>query len=172
MEDSPRAAREALIIVHLCSLDSFTWHNGRRAAAQLADALIRKISAYDGLIVVLNQSWPLTGYSGARLAAIDALLVASRVVWLAHDEEIDDWDASMLCLGERLRRRGITRLTLGGLEVTPDDASGCVNEVRRQLAAQGFACQIDPTLCGWYADEAAGNGACERCRLATSLALE
>jgi hypothetical protein len=99
--------RDTLVIVHLSSLDSFTWQCGKRAAAHLAEA-------------------------------------------------VDDWDESISRLGSLLRKLGVGRLALGGLEAPPNEDMGCVNEVKRQLQAQGFACRVDPSLCEWYRDGAAG----------------
>lgn len=143
---------EALLIVHLSSLDSFSWHNGKRAAAELADALIGKVRTFDGLIVVMHQPWPLTVHTGPRLTVNAALAAASRVVWFAHDEERDDWTESMQRLGACMRGEQVTHVALGGFEASADEAAGCVNEVRRQLEAQGFTCRVEPALCGWYGE--------------------
>jgi len=145
--------QEALLIVHLSSIDSFAWHFGGPASDQLATALITTIRAYGELIVVLDQCWPLTPQSGPRRAVIAALNRSACVAWFAHDEQTDDWDASMQRLGALLRRKHVAHLTLGGFEASADEATGCVNEVRRQLDAQGFRCQIDPALCGWFSKE-------------------
>jgi hypothetical protein len=153
-QSSPKP--DALVIVHLSSLDSYTWHCGIGPATRLADALADELAAFGGLVVVLDQRWPLTLQSGARLKVLDALRAHRRVTWFPHDEQADDWDASMSRLGALLRKRGVRCLVLGGLEAPPGVDTGCVNEVKRQLDAHGFVCRVDRALCGWYRDELAG----------------
>ena len=124
--------------------------------SRLADAIADELAAFGGLVVVLDQRWPLTLQSGARLKVLDALQAHRRVTWFPHDEQADDWDASMSRLGALLRKRGVRCLVLGGLEAPPGVDTGCVNEVKRQLDAHGFVCRVDRALCGWYRDELAG----------------
>ena len=95
MGDHSSPKPDALVIVHLSSLDSYTWHCGIGPATRLADALADELAAFGGLVVVLDQRWPLTLQSGARLKVLNALRAHRRVTWFPHDEQADDWDESM-----------------------------------------------------------------------------
>ncbi len=149
------ARREALLVVHLSSLDSYTFEKGDAQGAWLAEEMESAIKAYPGLIVVTDQEWDLIGKCQPRMVVVEALQSRARVIRFHHDEDTDEWDEAMQRLGHLLRGHGITHLILGGVWASADDAEdseGCVNETCRQLEKQGFFCSINKTITGMIED--------------------
>ena len=144
------AAKEALLIVHLSSLDSYVWECGIELSERLCDALIRTITMYPGPLVITDPGHALIGKeSRPRASVLEWVRRRGQVTWFAHDEEADDWDEPMQRLGQLLRSLGITHVRIGGVWATENGRHGCVNETLKYLAAQGFVCWMDADLCGF-----------------------
>jgi len=146
--------KEALLIVHLSSLDSFTWECGMEKGNALADQLILALRACTGPIVLIDPRWPLLGStSRPRSRVLEWVSAASRVVRFAHDEQIEGWERPMNQLGHLLRDLDVTHLRIGGVWATEHGVHGCVNETMKQLTKQGFTCSMDPSICGFEGND-------------------
>lgn len=142
--------KEALLIVHLSSLDSYTWECGMEKGDALADQLILALRTCTGPIVLTDQRWPLLGStSRPRSRVLAWVRITSRVVWFAHDEESEGWERPMHQLGSLLRALNVTHLRIGGVWATEHGLHGCVNQTMKQLTKQGFTCTMDPSICGF-----------------------
>ena len=142
--------KEALLIVHLSSLDSYSWECGEEASVRLGGALQEAIAGYWGPIVITDPGHALIGReSRPRAEVLEHLQQRGQVVWFAHDEEAEDWDEPMQRLGQILSAMGITHPRIGGIWATENGRHGCVNETMRHLLNQGFVCRMDAAICGF-----------------------
>lgn len=140
---------EALLIVHLSSLDAYTDANGQEQGMLLGSTIAHVITTYPACIFVTDQEWEFLGRQcQPRQIVEEALHEHSQVIRFHHDESEDDWEEAMGRLGALLRARGIERLTIGGTWASEDGPEGCVNETERLLKRQGFLCTIDTSICG------------------------
>ena len=145
--------REALLLVHLSSLDSYTDEKGQAQGEWLGMELAQAIRTYPGPIFVTDQGWEYIGkHCQPRRFVEAALREHSCSVKFYHDETLHEWDAAMQELGELLRSYGISHLVIGGTWASSDNSEGCVNETRNLLEQQGFSCSIDETICGMIED--------------------
>jgi hypothetical protein len=138
----------ALVIVHLSSLDAFTWTVGADTGAALASSLVQAIKQHRGAIYVIDQKWPLRGAAEQRpRRAVLAALARRKHVTLPFDEATASWDWFLPRLRGRLRRDGVTRVVLGGIWWTKHGRSGCVNATHRYLRAD-FDVTLDTNIVG------------------------
>ena len=144
------AVQEALLIVHLSSLDSYVWECGEEAGARLCDTLQDAITMYPGPLVITDPGHALIGKeSRPRASVLECVQRRGQVTWFAHDEETEGWDDPMQRLGQLLRSLDITHVRIGGVWATENGRHGCVNETLKYLAAQGFICWMDADICGF-----------------------
>lgn len=144
----------ALLIMDISSLDSYTDLKGASAGEELSFVLLDAILKHAGPVLLTDQEWEDMGrVSRPRMALEEGLKSRRDIVRFHFDEDIQDWEEAMRSLGKLLRDHRVTHVILGGLWATPDDSSGGVNEAKRQLQQQGFACSIDFSLCGMEEDE-------------------
>jgi hypothetical protein len=154
MEELNNGSLQALVIVHLSSLDAFTYEYGFANGAEVACQLTFAIQAHAGLVVVLDQGWPFNGEtSDPRQLVLKTLEKHPQVIWFSHSEDtpvdFDPWDQPMQQLGNLLHDHGITSVILGGCFASKDDTQGCVNATQKALEMQRFVCQIDEDLCAF-----------------------
>lgn len=143
------AENEALILIHLSSLDGYTWECGGEAGEALASNLIAALPFYPGPIVVVDPQRRLIGKESApRAQVLECLQGLPQAQWFPHDEITDGWDRPMERLRQSLLKQNITHLHIGGVWATQNGARGCVNEAMRHLR-QHFACYLDRSLCGF-----------------------
>lgn len=142
----------ALVIVHLSSLDAFAAECGKPEARALADAIV--YAAKDALragrrVYVIDQFWsgPIRDPAAAVLRQIGA-------AFLRFDEQQASWGWFLPRLRGRLRRDGVTRVTIGGLWFDPNLKTGCATEVYRYLREQ-MPTTVDEDIvgCGCFEDE-------------------
>ena len=126
---------EALVIVHLSSLDAYTAERGFDDGESLAWNLSQAILDHDGPVVVIDQEWPLEGRESrpreSVLAEIDP--VADKVLWLDFDEAEESWKDFLPSLKETLDSFGVTKVTVGGFWFDPSLKSGCASTVYAYL---------------------------------------
>ena len=144
---------QALLIVHLSTLDAYVWEYGAEKGHRLAEALRVSFSS-PGPLIITDEGAPLLGKeSQARKAILESLQGRAQVTWFAHDDIEGDWEVPMQRLGQVLRDQGLTHLRIGGVFATRDGSRGCVNETMKWLAKQGFYCTLDAALCGFEEEE-------------------
>ena len=140
---------EALILIHLSSLDSYTWECGGEAGNALASNFITALTFYSGPIVVVDPQHRLIGKESApRAQVLECLHYLPQVQWFSHNEITDGWERPMEQLWQSLLKQSITHLHIGGVWATRNGVRGCVNEAMRHFQ-QHFACHMDRSLCGF-----------------------
>lgn len=130
---------EALIIVHLSSLDAYTalMHDVRGHFAdgeQLGLELTKAILEHPGPVYIIDQGWDLgRRESRPREELLKAIKPRKDIRWISFDENISDWDDFLPYFRRRLRREGITSAILGGVWYEENSESGCVTQVLQDL---------------------------------------
>lgn len=145
---------EALLLVHLSSLDAFTDQN-RLAGNYLGQRIRDAIDAWpvERLLFLIDQEWE---YRGAQSTPRKYVMekVGQRSSFLLHFDEADgNWEEAMDHLAGLLHQHQVTQVVLGGVWATYDGSSGCVNEAQRQLERRGVPCRLDYDICGMESDE-------------------
>jgi hypothetical protein len=130
---------EALIIVHLSSLDAYTslLHDVMGNSAhgeELGQELAKAILEHPGPVYIIDQGWDLgRRESRPREEVLKAIKVREDIKWLSFDEDVSDWEDFLPYFKRRLRREGVTSAILGGVWYAVDEESGCVTRVLQDL---------------------------------------
>jgi len=146
--------KEALVIVHLSSLDSYT-HTAKEAGDKslgdlLADALIEEIRKHKGPVYIVDQGWdPDRPESAPRLRVLNSL--KRKVTWIHFDEADQDWDDFDRDVFRILERDGVDRVVLAGIWYRKDLSSGCVTEAYFRLQKR-FPTRVNERICGLEED--------------------
>jgi hypothetical protein len=146
-----RYAKEALVVVHPSSIDSFFWHAreargapwARDECENLADEIVRAAGAHP-VVAVIDQGWD----GDCAEALRSRLRELPSTIWIAHDEDADGWDALRASLPAILRDAGAASAKLAGFWF-----DGCVRAVAEILQQAGMPARIDSDLCGHELDE-------------------
>jgi len=147
---------QALVLVHISSLDTLTWLTNEAQALERAQAMGGAVTAHAGPVIILDQSWPTTGDSAARQWFYTTVENHSSLQWFSHSEEHDGWTEPMARLAALIPEIGATEVRVGGLWATSDGSSGCVHEVCRHLEMNGIPATLEPAWCvfeeeeGWH----------------------
>ena len=150
----PADQGQALVIIHLSSLDSYT-HTAKEAGDRslgdlLADALIVEIQNHQGPIYIVDQGWdPDRPESRPRLRVLNAL--KKKVTWIHFDESEQDWDEFENDVVKILERDGVKNVVLAGVWFRKDLSSGCVSEAYLRLSKH-FETRINERICGLEED--------------------
>lgn len=143
--------QEALIIVHLSSLDGYVQYYGVEPAAVLVNDLRMAIVKHSGPVVVMDQGWDFISEDAKALRQmiLDMQFTYTNMVVFHHDEMMDvsPWQGGMRALAKVVRSLKVNRVRLGGLWTSESGTTGCVHEVQRQLRARNIPCYIDRTIC-------------------------
>lgn len=139
--------KEALVLIHLSSLDSFTdmereVTGDSELGFDLAFRIVRTIEKFKGPIFVGDQDWDFVGReSRPRARLMDGIEQLSkrgprewtpRITWVHFDEQEEGeegWRKFLAELDRWLKKNKITRVSLGGLFYEDEKYSGCVNTV-------------------------------------------
>lgn len=146
--------KEALVIVHLSSLDSYT-QQGREAGDEslgdlLADALIKEIREHKGPVYIVDQGWSVgRRESRPRMRVLNSL--RRKVTWMHFDEADQSWDDFDRDVVRRLKKDGVTSVVLAGVWFRKDLSSGCVSEAYL-LLAKHFDTVVNERICGLEED--------------------
>lgn len=138
---------EALVIVHLSSLDNTMVNNqGGEGAAALGERLAQAVSTYRGSVVIIDQDWEPV--PPPRQQVYNAARDRRDVSYVHHDElEGDDWGEMIDEVVEILDETGATHVRLGGLWYNPVWDDGCVINTA-ELLAPYFDVMVDSMLVG------------------------
>jgi len=145
------ADREALVIVHLSSLDAFTAEDSEEGKL-LGERLAMAILKHQGPIIIIDQGWE-TGYRESRpreeiLRQIEGRddLVAN-IAWIRFDEAEEDWDEFYPKLHQALEEAGATSAIIGGIWFNKSLSSGCATAVYKNLRKR-MPTTVDEDLVG------------------------
>lgn len=148
---------EALIIVHLSSLDAYTSfmreESGHKAhGEELGQELTKAILNHPGPVYIIDQGWDV-GYreSAPREELLEKIKGRKDIRWLHFDEAESGWDDFLPYFKRRLDREGITSAVLGGIWYDPEEESGCVTEVLKNLR-EIMPVRVDPSIVGCESD--------------------
>lgn len=134
----------ALIVMHLSSLDSLQWQDPHEAEA-LAERLANAVRTHVGPVIVVDQAWSLKrGESDARAEFLRAT-EAVPVVRMRFDEETAAWGPFLARLVKKLEQLKVTNVTVAGLWYDPQHKSGCATEVYLHLKPR-FNTRVEPSL--------------------------
>lgn len=142
--------QEALIIVHLSSLDSYVSYYGVEPAQRFVNDVRLAMVKHIGPMVVMDQGWDCISEDAKvlRQMVLDMQEIYPIIIF-HHDElcDVSPWQEGMRELAKIVRSLNVNRVRLGGLWASESGASGCVHEVQRQLRARNIPCYIDKSIC-------------------------
>lgn len=127
---------EALVIMHLSSLDSFSWERGLKKGTELAQRMIHAIESVDRPLYIVDQSWTLDEDNSYQLPRVLVSNAASEYEDVNHvyfDEERHSWKKFLRTFLQRLEDNGITKVVLGGVWFNPNLKTGCVTTLYNYL---------------------------------------
>lgn len=141
--------KTALVIVHLSSLDTFTWIAGARAGTALGCRIANAIDAHEGPVVIVDQGWPLDARASEPRADVLEAVRSRRgkTVWISFDEDVEEWDPFLVSLRRQLASLGVTHTVVGGVWYDPKLKTGCATAVYLDLRSH-FTAVVDPALVG------------------------
>lgn len=143
------AATEALVLIHLSSLDSYTDierettgddDNGYR----LAFDILAEIEGAKGPVFIGDQQWLFIGReSRPRRQLWEGIeeLTRKDITWVQFDEQDEGevgWEKFLKKLDRWLDKHNITQVALGGLFWEDDLSEGCVTHVYKHLKKIGM----------------------------------
>lgn len=140
-------AKDALIIVHLSSIEALRQECGATEARAFGDALTyeaKQAQERGRMVYVIDQFWP-----GTLRDRIADELKRYGCQFIRFDENAASWEWFLPRLRGRLERDGVESVTVGGLWFDPDLESGCATQVYLYLR-QFFKTNVDEdiTACG------------------------
>ena len=165
---------EALLIMHLSSLDCYFDMYGAVKAKQMADRLIKAMSYHDGPVIVVDEMWE-TGRrrdSEAREQvyehALFPMLDQGTAILITHDE---GWESEFSEIGEPLTEEeygysgywpelfqelfpvlnelGVDSIKIGGFWYDPKHNTGCALYLGQQLS-DSFEITYAKSILGSY----------------------
>lgn len=154
-EVRPNPPANALVIMHLSSLDTLEWEDPREADA-LADRLIHAVQTHDGPVFVVDQGWPLTktGTTSARRRFTAATKQSGKTInRLVFDEETSSWNAFLPKIIRQLNLAGVTSVDVAGLWYRHDLTSGCATTLYLALKKR-FKARVREDLVACESDDA------------------
>lgn len=138
--------RKALVIVHLSTIDSYSWTVGEEKATQLAERIIRTIRKHRGPVYIIDQFW-----DGPLRSQIVAAISDVPATWIEFDEDVGDWKRFLPSLKRRLTRDRVTSVVIGGVWFDPKLKEGCATEVYLYLLST-IPTKVDKTIVGCETD--------------------
>ncbi len=138
---------EALVIVHLGSLDSYAEFVDDQQAQQLAQRMISAVRKHRGPVYIVDQFWadgPLRDQVKAAIAGIPAQ-------WIKFDEDVQRWSAFLPALKRRLTRDHVQSVVIGGIWFDPNLKTGCATEVYLYLL-RTLPVRVDKQIVGCETD--------------------
>lgn len=138
---------DALVIVHLSSLDAFAERAGLAQAYDLAARLRARIVSFGGEVYVIDQRWPFGDYSSPREKLVRAIELQRDIHFVHFDDQNEDWMVFLREFRAQLIRAGIHHVILGGIWYYPGGEAGCVSEAYGVLR-RNLRVRIDQELVG------------------------
>ena len=156
MQKKPKTSSQALIIVHLSSLDIYTRGLWQRAGQDMADKLSTAAKHHTGPVIVIDQLWELAGrQSDPRASVYEAIqkIPDDQLILIKHDEDDSPtaWDNLFDELIPVLNELGVDSVKIGGFWYEPEQQTGCAWYVGQQLS-DSFDVTYDRKILGSYED--------------------
>jgi hypothetical protein len=153
---TPKNHTQALIIIHLSSLDVYTNELGQARGYDMADGLAGKAEQHCGPVIIIDQLWELRGRdSDPRASVYESIqkIPDERLVLIRHDEDDGPtaWNNLFNELVLVLNELGVDSIKIGGFWYDPDNSTGCAWYVGQQLS-DSFDVMYDRHILGSYAD--------------------
>jgi hypothetical protein len=147
--------KEALVIIHLSSLDSYTQQGVESGnwglGDDLANGIIDAILNHKGPVYIVDQGWSLGPRESRPRARVIESIEGRPVQWIQFDEDKESWDRFEKEMTRILRRDGVTKVVLGGLWWQSDLEGGCVTETYLRLR-KNFKVKVNEGLVGCESD--------------------
>lgn len=138
---------DALVIVHLSSLDAFAEREGMEEARELAARLRDRIVNFMGAVYVIDQRWPAGEHSAPRYKLVKEIELQRDIRFVHFDDQNDDWMIFLKQFRAQLIRDGIRNVILGGVWYHPGGEAGCVSEAYTVLR-RNLRVRVDRDLVG------------------------
>ncbi len=140
--------KDALVVVHLSTLDSFTAQIGKDRGWELARNLADAIKTYSGQVLIVDQGWSL-GYKESRPREwlLKEIEERTDIIWIDFDEDVHEWDDFLRELKEQLESLDVQEVLVAGMWYDPKLKSGCATTVYMYLR-QYFNTRVDEDLVG------------------------
>lgn len=139
---------EALVIVHLSSLDAFTALVGEKEGWELARHLAVAVRDNPGWVFVADQGWDDDRPESApRQWLISEIEGIPRITWIRFDEDLQPWEPFLRQLRKLLEARDIQKVWIGGVWYDPALKGGCATAVYLYLKKY-FDANVVPELVG------------------------
>lgn len=142
---------EALVVVHLSSLDAYTHEFGQQEGRRLARAILEAVRGQDGPVYIIDQRWrPSSPDSQPRLdmyRVLTKLHLRKDISVVRHDERRRDLEDVLDDLAEDMVGAGVVSVVLGGVWFDPEGRMGCATLASR-LLEESFAVRVDPRIVG------------------------
>lgn len=145
--------KQALVIVHLSSLDAFAERAGMGEAEALADRIKRAVLEQNGPVYVIDQKWPFTNWSEPRYKLVISVQLQREINWIHFEDDMQEWDIFLSHFRTRLKKDKVTSVVLGGVWYDPGGEAGCVSDAYLALK-KDFRVSVDETLVGCWSSAA------------------
>jgi hypothetical protein len=138
---------QALVIVHLSSLDSYTDYAGVEGE-QLASRLTLAILEHQGPVIIVDQGWELGPRpSRPRAQLLREIAPRQDIVWIRFEEAEESWDDFFPKLYAALDDVDAGSAVIGGVWHDPSLHTGCATFVYLNLR-QRMPATVDEDLVG------------------------
>lgn len=138
----------AVVILHLSSLDSYADAYGLDEAEALAGRMKDVVLNHHGPVYIVDQRWPLgSPDSGPRDRFVHQVQLARDIEWIHWDESIRDWEDFLREFGATLKDDGVRLVFLGGIWYDPGGSMGCVVDGMKILGKR-LKVRIDERIVG------------------------
>lgn len=159
-KESLQASNDALVIVHLSSLDSYTdleymAAGSRDDSYDLAASLAEAVLKHKGPVFIVDQLWYFIGresrprgwfldeigvdqwmyeeWQGSEDLLWEQGAPPRKITWIRFDENEQEWDDFLKLLEKQLKASGATSVTIGGLFYCDKLETGCVTHTYQFL---------------------------------------
>lgn len=140
-------SEQPLVLVHLSSLDSYEQIEGRSAAMELAEGLIKSLNQQRGPVFALDQHWELNPQNRARQRLLHTLWTTPATI-IPHDDRQQRWEPVIETLDQKLKAINPEHVKMGGFWYNSDRQSGCVTYLERKLQQRGHDIVVYPAITG------------------------
>lgn len=150
--------RQALVVVHLSSLDSYTYTDyeaegdyskGEALGLNLTEAILN----HEGPVYIVDQGWePDRRESRPRAALLEQIVERDDIRWIHFDEADEEWDDFEREIVAALRKDRVTSVVVGGVWYDPEQKEGCATETYFRLKKHFKNTRVDKDLVGCESD--------------------
>jgi hypothetical protein len=138
----------AVVILNLSSLDSYSDAYGPDEAHALAGRMRGVVLDHYGPVYIVDQRWPLgSRHSEPRNSLVQQIQLARDIEWIHWDESSRDWEDFLREFAARLKDDGVRLVFLGGIWYDPGGSMGCVVEGMKILGKR-LKVRVDDRIVG------------------------